>query len=312
MLGPSVHNTQPWRFVLRQDALEVYADRSRQLAVLDPTARQLYLSVGSALFNARVSLAGSGVACSVHRFPEADRPDLVARIEIGAGEPVDAELATLEPAVALRQTNRRRFAADTVPDDLLATLVAAASAEGASLHQVLRPEDREALARLAQKADVAQVTNPAYRAELRSWTTTDSTRFDGVRAAVVPHVDGTSGDEMPIRDFDTRGAGWLPSETHSSAKQCLLVLATDDETPDAWVRAGEALERVWLEITRAGFVASLFSQVIEVAAVRAQLREELRLGTYPHLVLRVGRAPITAASMRRHVTEVLDDRTRAG
>jgi hypothetical protein len=29
----------------------------------------------------------------------------------------------------------------------------------------------------------------------------------------------------------------------------------------------------------------------------------------PHVVLRAGRAPVAAASMRRHVYEVLDDRT---
>jgi hypothetical protein len=42
-------------------------------------------------------------------------------------------------------------------------------------------------------------------------------------------------------------------------------------------RAGEALERVWLEVTRAGFVASLFTQVVEIAALRVELRNELRL-----------------------------------
>lgn len=45
--APSVHNTQPWRFVIRGDsALEVHADRSRQLAVLDPRGRQLLISCG--------------------------------------------------------------------------------------------------------------------------------------------------------------------------------------------------------------------------------------------------------------------------
>jgi hypothetical protein len=168
------------------------------------------------------------------------------------------------------------------------------------------------LARLSQKADAEQIASPAYRAELRAWTSNDPSRLDGVRAAAVPHVDGTSGDDVPIRDFDSQGAGWLPGDTHSSVSQCLLVLGTDADTPQAWLRAGEALERVWLEITRAGFVASLFSQVIEVAAIRVQLRDQLRLGMLPHLVIRVGRAPVTAASMRRHVSDVLDDRTRIG
>jgi hypothetical protein len=55
-LAPSVHNTQPWRLVIKGDELNIFADRSRQLQVLDPTTRQLLISCGCALFNARVSL----------------------------------------------------------------------------------------------------------------------------------------------------------------------------------------------------------------------------------------------------------------
>jgi hypothetical protein len=312
LLAPSVHNTQPWRFVLYPDRMEILADRSRQLAVLDPTGRQLHLSVGCALLNARVSLAAQGRTVNVRRLPDGDRPDLVARIELdgeGHGDPVDSALAALDPVVGLRQTNRRRFADDRVPDDLVAILVSVAKAEGAQLLPVVSPDDRRALARLSQKADAEQITNPAYRAEIRAWTTDDPARRDGVRAAVVPHVDGTAGDEVPIRDFDTQGSGWLPAETRSSASQCLLLLGTYSDNPEAWIRAGEALERVWLEITRAGYVASLFTQVIEVGALRVQLRDELRLGMHPHVVLRVGRAPVTAASMRRHIDELVEDRT---
>ena len=307
-LAPSIHNTQPWRFVLRPGVLDVYADRGRQLAVLDPAGRQLYLSVGCAVFNARVSLADSGVSAAVGRLPDAAQPSLLARVEVGPGA-VDRELAALDPVIGLRQTNRRRFASGEVPPEVVSTLVAAADREGAILHPVVVEDDRTALARLVQRADSMEISDPAYRAELRAWTTTDPDRRDGVRALVVPHVDGTAGDDIPIRDFDSQGKGGLPAETRSGRDQCLLVLGTTTDRPEAWLQAGEALERVWLEATRAGYVASLFSQPVEVAAVRAQLRTDLRLTMQPHMVIRIGRAPVTPASRRRHVAEVLDDRT---
>ena len=306
--APSIHNTQPWRFVLRPEVLDVYADRDRRLAVLDPTGRQLHLSVGCAVFNARVSLAASDASSVVHRLPDPAQPSLLASIHVG-DEPVDKELAALDPVIGLRQTNRRRFASGEVPPELVSTLVSAAEREGATLHPVVLEDDRLALARLVQRADSFEIADPAYRAELRAWTTTDPDRRDGVRALVVPHVDGTAGDDVPIRDFDSQGAGALPAHTHSGRDQCLLVLGTNTDRPEAWLRAGEALERIWLEATRAGYVASLFSQPVEVAAVRAQLRGELRLSMHPHMVIRVGRAPVTPASRRRHVADVLDDRT---
>ena len=84
-LAPSVHNTQPWRFRLAPDALEIYLDGSRRLQVLDPFGRQQMISCGCALFNARVSLAASGVDVEVERFPDPLRPDLLARVRIVGG-----------------------------------------------------------------------------------------------------------------------------------------------------------------------------------------------------------------------------------
>jgi hypothetical protein len=241
-------------------------------------------------------------------MPDDQQPDLLATIRAD-DTAVNRELSALDPVIGLRQTNRRRFASGEVPPDVVAGLVAAAEREGAILHPVVLEDDRMALARLVQRADALEISNPAYRAELRAWTTADRDRRDGVRALVVPHVDGSARDDVPIRDFDSQGVGALPATTQSGREQCLLLLGTNTESPEAWLRAGEALERVWLEATRAGYVASLFSQPAEVAAIRAQLRSELRLSMCPHMVIRVGRAPVTPASRRRRLADVLDDRT---
>ena len=276
-LAPSVHNTQPWRFVLRPGVLDVFADRGRQLAVLDPTGRQLHLSVGCA------ALQRPGLVGGLRREPGGvpacpTRGSRVCSLRsTSATQAVDRELAALDPVIGLRQTNRRRFASGEVPPEVVNTLVAAAERESAILHPVVLEDDRMALARLVQRADSHEISDPAYRAEFRTWTTTDPDRRDGVRALVVPHVDGTAGDDVPIRDFDSQGKGGLPPQTRSGRDQCLLILGTTTDRPEAWLRAGEALERVWLEATRAGYVASLFSQPVEVAVIRAQLRSDLRL-----------------------------------
>lgn len=305
-LAPSVHNTQPWRLHLRPGELRLYADRARQLGVLDPTGRQLIISCGCALLNARVSLAGSEIAAQVQRFPAPDQSDLLATISINdGGSADDPELAALKPVLELRQTNRRRFADDAVPEDVLADLEGAASAEGAQLYIVRDPDQRVSVAALSQHADAIENLNPAYRAELRAWTTDEATRRDGVYSTAVPHVDANSTDEVPIRDFDTRGAGYLPAETHSSRNQCLVLLCTVGDGPTDWLRAGEALERVLLEVTRHGYVASPLTQVTEVPSARAQLRAELGLIGYPHVLLRIGRAEPTPGSRRRRLVDVL-------
>jgi len=310
-LAPSVHNTQPWRFVVTDDALEIHSDPHRRLSVLDPTGRQLLISCGCAVFNARVALAAHGYEAVVERLPDPQRPNLVARIALGDQPGVPPPIGSLDGCIITRQTNRRRFTDDVVGPELVAHLLDAVAAEQAILVEVHSQQHRLAVARLSQEADRVQNGDPAYRAELRAWTTDDPTRPDGVPALAVPRVTGHSQDDIPIRDFDTRGIGLLPPETRSHVGQSLFAVGTANDDPLSWLQAGEALERLWLEITRQGYVASLFTQVIEVPYTRQRLRTELGLVMHPHVLVRVGKAALTSASMRRQVQDVVIDRTTA-
>jgi hypothetical protein len=305
--APSVHNTQPWRFVVHNDGLEVHADHTRQLRVLDPRGRQLMISCGCAVLNARVALEALGCPAEVERFPDPAVPSLVARVVPRPfGSTPAPELAELDPAIDERHTNRRHFLDEEVPREFVDTLVAAAAAEGVQVLSITRPEHRLAVARLSQRADRLENADPAYRAELRAWTTDDPRRVDGVPAFAVPHVDGGAEDDLPIRDFDTRGTGQLPSRTRSSRNQCLLLFGSLEDDPRAWLRTGEALERVLLEIARNGYAASPLTQVVELAQTNDLLRHELGLSMRPHVLVRVGRAPATSPTRRRRLVDMLE------
>jgi len=297
-LAPSVHNTQPWMLVLRGDRLEVHAARSRQLTTLDPLGRALTQSVGAALFNARVSLAASGWAAVVERFADAGDLDPVAVVIPIEGTP-DAALAALAPAIPTRRTNRRAFTGGELPEDVMRRLTHAVAAEGAQLIPVTSEAHRRLVARLTQQADALQNADPAYRAELRLWTTRLPDSGDGVPPAVVPHVDGRQHDDVPIRDFDSAGAGELPPETHSAVSQTMVLLATPEDDEAAWLGAGEALERLLLETTLHGWAASPLTQAVEVPLTRTQLRSAMTWNAHPQMLLRIGRAAPTPAPPHR-------------
>ena len=281
-LAHSVHNTQPWRLRLDDDRLGIYADRSRRLHVLDPSARQLTMSCGSALMNARVSLASDGVAVRVARMPDPTDPDLLAVLTLDHPgvdpEPDTAELGALDTALELRQTNRHGSADDQVPATLLDNLEMATAAEGASLHVVRDPDRRVAVATLSQHAEDIENLNPAYRAELRAWTSDNPRRREGMRHATA---------------------------TRSSREQCFALVCSSGDSRADWLRAGEALERVLLLVTWHGFTASALTQVTEVPSVRAQLRRQLGLVTYPQVLLRIGSAEPTPGSRRRRLVDML-------
>src|SRR4029453_18255107 len=78
--APSVYNTQPWLFRVTEREIEVYADPTRQLGVVDPRGRELMISVGAALFNLRVAMLADGRTPTVRLFPDGAEPDLVATV----------------------------------------------------------------------------------------------------------------------------------------------------------------------------------------------------------------------------------------
>jgi nitroreductase len=304
-LAPSVHNTQPWTFVLFPDRMEIRADRSRQLTVLDPAGRELVQSVGAALFNVRAALAARGFATAVERLPRPADPDLLAVVRPVDGEP-DPVLARLARVIPRRHTNRRPFTPMTVPDEIVDRLTEATAAEAALLIAVRSPDQLGLVAEVTQQADRLQSADPGYREELRQWTSRTPAQGDGVSAGSVPRTTGVRTDAVPLRDFDTRGTGGLPARTGSGTDQTLVLLATAQDDPVAWLRSGEALERLLLELTRSDWVAGPITQALEVPAMRARLRELTAPG-HPQMLLRIGRAAAAAGAPRRPRRTVVEN-----
>jgi nitroreductase len=311
-LAPSVHNSQPWRLDLFADRLEVRLDTARRLPVLDPTGRDLVLSVGAALLNARVGLAAGRAGEEVSRFPDPARPDLVAVLRPVAYPPA-AALAALDPLVPLRRSHRGVFSGGA-PEQLVEELEAAAAAEGADLVPVDRSQ-RPAVARLARAAADAQDADSDHRRELRSWTSRPPGQRDGVQ--VEPRwVGRRGGDELTLRTFrpDRSPAGALPPAgplpPGAADPETLLVLATAGDEPVDWLRAGEALERVLLAAVRRGWQVGLATQPVEVPVTRAELGALVTPGRSPHVLLRIGRAvPAAGPDVRRRTADVLRDWT---
>jgi hypothetical protein len=303
--APSIHNTQPWRFVVADNRLDIAVDGTRRLDVLDPRGRQLMISCGCALLNARVAIAAQGYEPVVERCSSVDVNNVVARLRLGAERPAGRE-AELNQAIERRRTNRRPFRGEGVSIAEVARLNGLAQTEDADLVNISTDEERRLVAELLAKASRLEAEDPAYLRELLAWTTDDPDRQDGVHASTVPFAGGAgqSGAGTAVRRFDLHGTGWLPSAAPLT-EECVLLLCTAEDGPDAWLRAGEALELVWLELTAIGLSASPIGQVVEVRGTRDRMRRELGLRGYPQLVLRVGRALAPPSSRRRSPSDVI-------
>src|SRR6266540_2550240 len=165
--APSVHNTQPWKFRIRGSGIDVYADYSRRLDVIDPHGRELLISVGAAVLNLRVAILAHGHQPLLRLLPSVRERNLVARVTPGPPVQANQTARALAQAVPRRRTNRRPFADIPVPEHTLDELAAAAKVEGATL-SVADSIERDWLFGLTIAADRRFRDQPGYWAELGS------------------------------------------------------------------------------------------------------------------------------------------------
>jgi nitroreductase len=310
VLAPSVYNTQPWKFHLAGDRIELFADRSRQAMVLDPTGRQLYISCGAALHHLEVALRGAGCDLTIEVLPDNNK-DHLAAIVVKPGQPPDEREQTLAAAIPQRHSQREPFSTRPVSPQALRELRKAAEAEGGWVVILQNRDDQITLAVLQAHADQAEIGDPAYQAELLSWRRTEPTD-DGIPDSALPTVGQGRHSDVVLRNFttangqnsrpvDARGTQSPPDE-----RPALLIIGTDCDGPAQWLEAGRALSHLLLTATGLGLRASMLGQVIDLPGARSQLRHLMRLVGEPQMVLRLGYGPPAAATPRRPLSEVID------
>jgi nitroreductase len=309
--APSIHNTQPWRWVYRAGVLELYADRTRQLPALDPDGRSVVLSCGAALELVQLEFAAAGWRTEVDRLPDPSRPDLLAQIRPVARTAVDLSTVERARAAERRHTERRPFRPEPVPADTIRSLLGAATDAGVYAYAVERADEKLDLAVVFSWADGIEMADPAYRAELAHWTRyVDAKAPDGVPAFAVPHLRaGTPRHtDVPMRDFEAGITGGQQLAEIVDERPLYLVVFSTADNREARLRAGEAYARISVEAERLGLASSAMTQAVDLRAVRERFRTLMDWPDHPQMVLRVGRAqpdPIPPPTGRRSLTDVL-------
>ena len=194
-LAPSIHNTQPWTWRLRDGLLELHADATRRLPAADPTSRSLVISCGAALHHARVAARALGwearrraAARGRGRFAACDAAS-------GAGDAV--------PSAQPRTCAAWRSAARTVAGSRrgrsrtrrLERLAEAAREEGADALGMLDVTERFAVELLTSRA---QGCRHAIRACARS-SRPGSTRGGATASSRSCCPSGRTGLQVPRR-----------------------------------------------------------------------------------------------------------------
>ena len=310
--APSVHNTQPWRWRIADDAVELHADWNRHLVATDPGRRDLVISCGAALHHLLVALAAQGVEVRVDRLPDPENSGHLATVVVqpDAGHPGDA---TLFRYISRRRTDRRRMSQRPVSTAHLRDLSERAERAGTRLIPVTGPDMRDRLTSALTAGAHRQEFSPGYATELELWTRRYPAAHDGIPTTSIAPLPIGGAAATPLRRFPH---GQLPQPrsfpgegSDDDAAELLVIATSGDDVLDR-LRAGEATSAVLLAATGLGLATTPLSQGFEIDETRRAIQTTvLHVPEHPQLLLRIGWPASTAAELaptpRRDLRSVL-------
>jgi hypothetical protein len=302
-LAASGHNTQPWTFAISENAITIHPDYTRHLPTVDPSDRELWISLGCALENLIIAARAAGYV------PEVTYPDAADGIHVGLTASM-SHGGTLFDAIPLRQNTRSAYDGRLIPTADLAQLQSLPLEPGVTLQMVTSPADREMVLEYVNQGNLSQYADTAFLDELIAWVRFNTKEAmatrDGLYAPssgnpAVPRWIGqlVVGGMKPQQQADADAA-----KLRSSSGVVVVTSASDDKA--AWVRTGQVYERLALTMTSLNIRSAFLNQPIEVAAVRGQFQSAMGLATaLPQLLVRFGYADALPRSLRRPVEQVL-------
>ena len=185
ILAPFTHNTQPWRFALLDDRLELYADRTCSLPLIDPEGRELIISCGAALANLCIAIRHFGYQDDVALFPQSNDTDPIETIRLRREHKATCHEETLFKAIATRRTNRSAYEDTPISLSLWCELHTARKSHGVGLAETFNIELKLAITKLVSEGDRRQMGSTDFRAELSDWIyPAEAESHDGIPCCV--------------------------------------------------------------------------------------------------------------------------------
>ncbi|MGJ5020237.1 Acg family FMN-binding oxidoreductase [Bradyrhizobium oligotrophicum] len=300
-LAANGHNTQPWRFRLTGDAIEILPDLSRRTAVVDPDDHHLFVSLGCAATNLAIAAAASG------RRGEVAIDGQTVRYSFMNAEPHDDPLL---PAIVRRQSTRADYDGRAVPSGDLAALQVAAATRGVDLILIADRTVIAAIRDLVVAGNDAQMRDVAFMRELKSWLRFNPRSAMATGDGLFAPASGNPSLPTALGGIAFDHLFDAAAENDKYARQIgssagLAVFAAEKADPSHWIRVGQACQRFALEATRLGLKLAFVNQPVEVAALRPELARVVGTTRRPDLVLRFGYGSALPFAPRRRVADVL-------
>lgn len=299
ILAPSFQNTQPWKFQVHSDGIEVFADRTRWLTVADADQRELLISIGCALENLLIGAEHFGFGHELIYGPDERCPDHVATLRLAEGGSASFfRPASLFDAIPVRHTSHKKHADRKVSERHFKLLESCCVETDIHLHCSSDAAIHSAVDDLLVRGNVIQFADTAYRREIA--------RFVGQRALGTSWLISKVGELAHTNSNRGKAESRKDSELLTSSPATGVICSkTNDRT--AHVKTGQVYQRIGLLAASMGIWLQPMSHIVEVPELKAELTQLIPIpDVVPQHPFRLGFGePEAHHSPRRPLSELL-------
>ena len=261
--APSVHNSQPWRWVAEvgpdKSTVHLYVDRGRTVPATDHSGREAILSCGAVLDHLRIAMTAAQYQTTITRFPDPNDPSHLATLEFSPTDHVTEAQQNRARAMLQRRTDRLPFRPPT-QWHLFEPVLRSTFDEDVAMLDVLSDDQRPRLVEASELSEALRRDDPSYHVEL-DWWTSSFALAQGLPPSALLSVTERRRVEI-ARDFPIRSQQDRRSEIAADWSK-ILVLSTPDDTRADVLRCGEVLSTVLIECTMAGMATCPLTHLIE-------------------------------------------------
>jgi|CXWL01.1.fsa_nt_gi hypothetical protein len=213
ILASNPHNSQPWLFRMTDTTIDLFTVPERQIGVIDPFRREMYLGLGCALENMRLAVQAEGFSPDIQLLPDSADETRVAHLSLTPSSPLSSPLYA---AIPTRHTNRGPYDSTRALTPETFTAIEALIAEPEV--RLFWYEDESARAKFGEVAIAAAETliaDEQQSIDSHLWWRQD---WDQLQAS----ADGVTLDAQGLGAFITGMAKFLPDISRQEGDQAFV------------------------------------------------------------------------------------------
>ncbi|MCK9281915.1 MAG: hypothetical protein M0P71_14915 [Melioribacteraceae bacterium] len=291
-LAGSSHNTQPWFVEIVNDSLlYLKADFSKKLQVVDPDARELFISLGAFIENFVFAAECFGYKADIQITAKHKNDTNVAAIYLSKAQRSNYDLDQIKN----RRTLRTPFHNTAISKEHLNNLT---HNNSEIVYFPSYSEEGKYIASQTLSAYICQVKDDQAKQELANWI-----RFSN--SDVEKHRDGLTTSEMGITGFggffvrnfykpeDSMKDSFINTgidKTKEQTENCggWILIVQNEENPENWINTGRLYQQ--LNLTSRDLMIGFhpMNQMIEEENFEKEVNERLSLPGVIQFVARIG------------------------